>query len=745
MAGGVAGRRQHCPYAVAGGDLVALFERAVDHVRLDRLAQPARLAGIGRAGFTGPASRALAATVRPNRDCSAWLPPAWSQCECVLTTRDNDPAGTPWLSSQASSSGASEPKPVSTRTGFGPVRRMPVGAGIEALEKSDHAWKGLSTFARIKGDGPSLRLERKRRLLPCLGPADGRGGAGAGGGAAAARSIVRVPDFGAGGRCSICGCFGSAAGSTWWSPPIGRCWPSSVGRARPGSRTPTGSRRRTPRSTWPISTPAAGAFRSSRCCWSRTARGRGEQFPLPLAGAAPVMEATRLSLAGPAAPGRAAFPPWAATVRAGPLPPYAPVPGLIEAACLLYATHGVSALLLAARRAGRRAATKAAVARAMAQARTAGDKLVVFVTGAPGAGKTLCGLDLAFAPAAGGRVPHWQSHAGPRALGALVRDAVGRGLDRRAAQRRMEAVIQPLPGFRDHYVGRAEPPGERLLVIDEAQRCWSSSHAVSKTRNRPVALGDFEPGHLLDIMARLPGWAVLVCLVGGGQEIHDGEGGLASWGDALQARPGWRAWAPEAALCSIDPRQRLPALPGLRLSPDLHLELPVRSVHAPVTASWVEAVLADAARARGGDRQAAGGVPFADHPSLDRDAGGAAAAGNADGRSRRQFDGARACGRKDWAPCCRTRTTTRSRAGFSTAGPTSAAAMRSKWLVRVRRAGARARPRRAVLGRGSGAGRSGMGGAAVPRERLDPRRRRRAIQPDQRLSRPARPGRGMAR
>lgn len=345
-----------------------------------------------------------------------------------------------------------------------------------------------------------------------------------------------------------------------------------------------------------------------------------QQFPLPLAGAAPVMEATRLTLPGllhqiarfPALRSHAlgnGGAGWAASA-------YSPVPGLIEAACLLYAAHGVSALLLAGAGPGGVRRTKAAVADAVAQARGRGEKLVVFVTGAPGAGKTLCGLDLAFASGQEAAFLTGNPTLVHVLRDALVRDAVSRGLDRRAARRRMEAVIQPLPGFRDHFVGRAEPPGERLLVIDEAQRCWSRSHAVRKTRNRPVTLSDSEPGHLLDIMARRPGWAALVCLVGGGQEIHDGEGGLAAWGDALQARPGWGACAPEHALHSTDPRQRLPALARLRLSPYLHLDAPVRSVRAPVTAEWVEAVLADAPERAAAIAEAAGGVPFAVTRSL---------------------------------------------------------------------------------------------------------------------------------
>ncbi|MEJ0048549.1 MAG: DNA/RNA helicase domain-containing protein [Rhodospirillales bacterium] len=85
-------------------------------------------------------------------------------------------------------------------------------------------------------------------------------------------------------------------------------------------------------------------------------------------------------------------------------------------------------------------------------------------------------------------------------------------------------------------------------MIDEAQRCWSRDYAIRKTRDKRVVLTDSEPGHLLDIMARHQGFAALVCLVGSGQEIHDGEGGLAEWGIALAGRPHWRVVAPPDAL-----------------------------------------------------------------------------------------------------------------------------------------------------------------------------------------------------
>lgn len=315
------------------------------------------------------------------------------------------------------------------------------------------------------------------------------------------------------------------------------------------------------------------------------------QRVLPLAGAAPVIGCTRLLLPDliaqvtrfPAVPGLDA----AGWARAA----YRPVPALLNAACALYAAHGEARLLLAGAGRGELARTRAAVEAAVAGARAAGERVVVFVTGHPGAGKTLCGLDLAFAPGGGATFLTGNPALVHVLRAALVRDAGSRGMDKRAAAQRVGAVVQPLHGFRDHHVGSGETPPERLVVLDEAQRCWTGAFARSKTRNRAVRLSDSEPGHLLDVMGLHQGWCALVCLLGGGQEIHAGEGGLAAWGDALAGRPGWRAFAAPSALAAGDPRQRLPALPRLTLDAALHLGEPVRAWRAPRMVAWVDAVL----------------------------------------------------------------------------------------------------------------------------------------------------------
>ena len=332
--------------------------------------------------------------------------------------------------------------------------------------------------------------------------------------------------------------------------------------------------------------------------------------PLMLPGVTPVVEASTATLertlreiAG-ATPFGAPLDPalWAAA-------PYCPVPSLIEAARMLYARHGVAEITAAATDASGLRAVRAVISQALADATATRRPTVVFVTGIPGAGKTLCGLDTAFAGQAA-------FLTGNPSLVHVLREALARdsGLSLRAARQRMEGVIQALPAFRDCYAAGGVPP-ERVVVIDEAQRCWTAAHAVARSATSRIKLSDGEPALLLDIMARRGDGPVIVCLIGNGQEIHDGEGGLAGWGDALATRPRWRVLAAPQATEAAVARQRLPRLPGMHQETALHLGASVRSLRSTVAPAWVDAVLAgDATGARALARH---GVPY----SVTRDLG----------------------------------------------------------------------------------------------------------------------------
>ena len=291
---------------------------------------------------------------------------------------------------------------------------------------------------------------------------------------------------------------------------------------------------------------------------------------------------------------------------------YRPVPTIIEAARMVYAKHGVAEIAAARADQKNLHATTQAIWDAVGIARATGAKLVLFVTGIPGAGKTLCGLNIAF----GGDDPDGTFLTGNPTLvhvlrEALVRDAVFQGTSRREAGRRMLSKIQALPHFRNDNLLRPDrSPPERIAVIDEAQRCWSRDYAIRKTVGKRPALTDSEPGHLLDIFGRHDGFAAIVCLVGGGQEIHDGEGGLAEWGIALASRPRWQVIAPPDALTAGDPRWRLGNGHDPVRNPLLHLDVAVRQIRSVAAVAWVDALLAGPVEEARTVTQRCGGLPF---------------------------------------------------------------------------------------------------------------------------------------
>ena len=157
-------------------------------------------------------------------------------------------------------------------------------------------------------------------------------------------------------------------------------------------------------------------------------------------------------------------------------------------------------------------------------------------------------------------------------------------------------------------------PAERIVVIDEAQRCWSTDWAVGRTRDKPVPLTRSEPAHLLEAMARHDGFCAVVCLVGGGQEIHTGEGGLAEWGDTLRqaaaAGVEWQVHAAPDLLNTTDRRQQLGPLPNLQTADALHLNVPLRQIRSTAAAGWVDQVLAGDATAAAATAHADGDLPF---------------------------------------------------------------------------------------------------------------------------------------
>jgi hypothetical protein len=287
--------------------------------------------------------------------------------------------------------------------------------------------------------------------------------------------------------------------------------------------------------------------------------------------------------------------------------PYRPVPTIVEAATMLYTRHGVAEIAEARADVGNLTHTTDAIRAAINRAAATGQHEVIFVTGIPGAGKTLCGLQAVFGSDSGAAILTGNLPLVHVMREALARNARDQGRSIRAARQEVESAIQPLIGFLRDNLPRSGAPHEHVIVFDEAQRAWDADFG-----RRKFGHAQSEAALFLDILSRHADWAVIVALVGGGQEINTGEAGLAAWGEALLARPNWRARAAPGVITANDARQRLfnDASASLVLDPALHLDVPIRSIRSSAAAPWVDAVLlGDAQRARQ-IADEADGVPF---------------------------------------------------------------------------------------------------------------------------------------
>jgi hypothetical protein len=275
--------------------------------------------------------------------------------------------------------------------------------------------------------------------------------------------------------------------------------------------------------------------------------------------------------------------------------PYRPVLSVIEAAERLYAQHGVREISHAY--ADNLGGTCEAVVEAVRDAQTTGSKVVCFVTGVPGSGKTLAGLSAVHDPELrkdarscgiflSGNVPL------VRILReALARDRVRKGITRETARREVTTFVQNVHVFIEEY-GIKNPnmrPHEHVIVFDEAQRAWDAEQ-VKKKRD----IEKSEAALILEIMSRCEGWSVVVALVGEGQEIYKGEAGLPEWRRAIESRGGeWQIVAsPHAIETGGAPWVVAEGGPlNITLRPSLHLEVNVRSPRAKRIHEWVDYVL----------------------------------------------------------------------------------------------------------------------------------------------------------
>ncbi len=286
---------------------------------------------------------------------------------------------------------------------------------------------------------------------------------------------------------------------------------------------------------------------------------------------------------------------------------YKPTPTIIQAAQALYRGHSVKEISRSDGGAINLSRTSAAIAKIIDDSKLHNRKSICFITGVPGAGKTLAGLNIANERHNIDEGEHAIFLSGNGPLVQVLQEALARdkvqekthsGFTKRKALSETKAFIQNIHHFRDDNLQTVHAPIERVTVFDEAQRAWTlekTSGFMKQKKNVP----DFamsEPKFLVGVMNRHLGWAIIICLIGGGQEINTGEAGLPEWFSALQKDyPDWHVYVSNQ-LTDYEYTQghdlfsKISA-EKLTIQPDLHLSVSVRSFRSEKVSAFVKALL----------------------------------------------------------------------------------------------------------------------------------------------------------
>lgn len=251
---------------------------------------------------------------------------------------------------------------------------------------------------------------------------------------------------------------------------------------------------------------------------------------------------------------------------------YEPTPTIIEAAIALYEENTVEDIT---RHDGDIDATAVCLERIINECREKRQKAICFVTGVPGAGKTLIGLQTAISQFEKNEKAVYLSGNYPLVevlQEALTRDYVrrckeeGNRCTKAEAKSKVKAFIQMIHHYRDLYLegtevkdnkiipiegyfqshaDKAYIPSEHVAIFDEAQRAWTKEE-LARFMKEKKTIKNFpfsEPEYLMSCMDRQTDWGLVVCLIGGGQEINKGEAGIVEWISSInRSFEGWHVY-----------------------------------------------------------------------------------------------------------------------------------------------------------------------------------------------------------
>jgi len=289
---------------------------------------------------------------------------------------------------------------------------------------------------------------------------------------------------------------------------------------------------------------------------------------------------------------------------------YCPTPTIIEAALALYNHHSVEEISRSDASAINLRQTSESISSIIRSAKEQSHKAICFVTGVPGAGKTLVGLNIATTGIDKAKEISsvFLSGNGPLVAilsEALVRDKVqkekeqGKKITKGKAKRDVKAIVQNVHHFRDEsLVDPDSPPREHVALFDEAQRAWNVEQTSGFMRQKKH-IPDFkksEPEFLISYLDRHPDWAVIVCLVGGGQEINKGEAGISEWiASLIRSFPNWHihisSRLTDSEYGAGEILSKLRDLPNVKYRDELHLAVSMRSFRAEDVSLLVKQLL----------------------------------------------------------------------------------------------------------------------------------------------------------
>lgn len=289
---------------------------------------------------------------------------------------------------------------------------------------------------------------------------------------------------------------------------------------------------------------------------------------------------------------------------------YQPTPTIIEAATALYSGHSVEDISRSGADQINLSQTSDAISEIIQFSKENSVKSICFVTGVPGAGKTLVGLNIATKHIDKDNDLYSVFLSGNGPLVEILREALTRDKVQREKERgrkvkkgevmsEVKMFIQNVHNFRDEgLIDLQKPPIEHVALFDEAQRAWDLKQTVNFMR-RKRGFSNFhasEPEFLISCLNRHPDWAVVVCLVGGGQEINTGEAGIGEWIEALaRSFPDWHVYISprltdseyraDGILEKIEDRNKV------TFKEELHLSVSMRSFRAEHVSLLVKQIL----------------------------------------------------------------------------------------------------------------------------------------------------------